>query len=190
MQSILNELLIGNKRFASESNNFQNLSKKRRLEGLDGQNPKAIIIGCSDSRIVPEYIFDQGLGDLFVIRVAGNVVDNNVMASIEYAVSQLSTPLIIVLSHSNCGAVESAIELDEKKAPGQIGSLIKSIKPAIEKAKVLDGNLLDNSSKENSKLILENLSHDSEILLDAINNNKLLAIAAHYDIKTGLVEIL
>ncbi len=189
-QTILNELLEGNKRFASESNEFPRIDKKRRHEGLNGQNPKAIIIGCADSRIPPELLFDQGLGDLFVIRVAGNIIDDAIIGSVEYAVAHLETPLIMVLSHTYCGAVDAAIKHTSNQVPGKIGSLIDAIKPAVERASLLEGDLLDNAAKENAKLVVENLNIQGEIISDAIKNNKLKALAAYYDINTGLVEIL
>lgn len=189
-QVVLNELLEGNKRFANEACEFPRLDENRRLEGLNGQSPKAIIIGCADSRIPPEFIFDQGLGDLFVIRVAGNIIDDAIVGSIEYAVDHLKTPLIMVLSHTNCGAVGAAIDHTPEEAPGKIGSLIEAIKPAVERARKLEGDLLDNSAKENAKYVVEKLKEQGEIITSAIKNNNLDVVAAYYNIESGLVEIL
>lgn len=189
-QTILKELLEGNKRFACESSEFPRLDKARRHEGLNGQSPKAIVIGCADSRIPPEFIFDQGLGDLFVIRVAGNIIDDAIVGSIEYAVDHLKTSLIVVLSHTNCGAVGAAIDHTPEEVPGKIGSLISAIKPAVERARGLDGDFLDNATRENAKLVVENIGKQGEIITDAISQNKLDVVAAYYDIESGLVEIL
>ena len=189
-QTVLNELLEGNKRFANETNEFPRVNKSSRLEGINGQNPKAIIIGCADSRIPPEYIFDQGIGDLFVLRVAGNIIDDAIVGSIEYAVDHLNTPLLIVLSHTDCGAVSAAIKYTAEEAPGKIGTLIKAIKPAIERAKKLDGDLLDNAARENAKLVVEELKEQGEIITAAIKEKKFEVVAAYYDLESGLVEIL
>lgn len=190
MGQILNELLEGNKRFVNEENEFPRLDKKRRLEGLNGQSPKAIIIGCADSRVPPEFIFDQGLGDLFVLRVAGNIVDDAIVGSIEYAVDHLKTSLIMVLSHTNCGAVGAAVDLEAKDAPGSIGSLITAIKPAVINVMNLEGDLQDNATKENARLVAKSLETNGDIIREAVEKNNLNIVAAYYDIESGLVEIL
>lgn len=190
MNKILNELLEGNKRFANSKCEFSGINEKRRIEGVSGQNPKAIVIACADSRISPEFIFDQGIGDLFVIRVAGNIIDDAIVGSIEYAVDHLETPLLIVMAHQNCGAVGAAIQLEIKDAPGKIGSLIEAIKPAIERAKQSKGDLHTNASKENAKLVVEQIKREGDIITGAIAKNKLDVVATYYNIETGLIEIL
>ncbi len=190
MQNILNELLEGNQRFVDETSEFPRLDKKRRLEGLNGQNPKAIIIGCADSRVPPELIFDQGLGDLFVLRVAGNIVDDAIIGSIEYAVAHLETPVLMVLSHTNCGAVGAAISTPVNEAPGHIGSLVEAIQPAIENVRGLEGDFQDNATKENARLVAASLKIQGDIIKGAYDNKKLEIVAAYYDLETGLVSII
>jgi len=189
-QNVLKELLEGNKRFANETNEFPRLNKDRRLEGMNGQNPKAIIIGCADSRVPPELIFDQGLGDLFVLRVAGNIVDEAIIGSIEYAVDHLKTPLVMVLSHTNCGAVGAAISTSVEEAPGSIGSLVKAIQPAIENVRGREGDFQDNATRENARLVAESLKSEGAIIKNAFESNKLEIVSAYYDIETGIVSVL
>lgn len=189
-QNVLKELLEGNKRFADETNEFPRLDKNRRLEGLNGQNPKAIIIGCADSRVPPELVFDQGLGDLFVLRVAGNIVDEALIGSIEYAVDHLKTPLIMVLSHTNCGAVGAAISTSVEDAPGSIGSLVEAIQPAIENVRGQAGDFQDNATKENARLVAESLKSEGTIIKKAFESNKLEIVSAYYDIESGIVSVL
>ena len=188
--SVLKDLLEGNQRFVSGTNEFPRIDRERRLEGLNGQKPKAIVIGCADSRVPPEYILDQGIGDLFVLRVAGNIVDDAIIGSIEYAVDNLETPLLMVLSHTNCGAVGAAIHTSVEDAPGSISSLIEAIKPAVEKVKDLEGDLQDNATKENARLVAESLKRQGQIISQAYVNNKLEIVAAYYDIETGIVTVL
>lgn len=189
-QNILNELLEGNNRFANEANEFPRLDKNRRLEGLNGQSPKAIIIGCADSRVPPELIFDQGLGDLFVLRVAGNIVDEAIIGSVEYAVAHLETPLLMVLSHTNCGAVGAAISTSVEEAPGSIGSLVEAIQPAVEKVRGMEGDFQDNATKENARLVAESLKSEGTIIKNAFEGKKLEIVSAYYDLETGLVTVL
>lgn len=190
MQEVLKSLLDGNARFVNEENQFPRIDKERRLEGLNGQNPQAIIIGCADSRVPPEYIFDQGIGDLFVLRVAGNIVDDAIIGSIEYAVAHLETPLIMVLSHTNCGAVGAAIETEVEDAPGSLGSLVEAIKPAIAKVQGQPGDLQDNATKENARLVAEGLKSQGDIIRTAFDQGKLDIVAAYYDLETGVVSVL
>lgn len=190
MHKVLRQLLDGNQNFVSEACEFPRLERERRLEGLNGQNPKAIVIGCADSRVPPELIFDQGLGDLFVLRVAGNIVDDAIIGSVEYAVAHLETPLLMVLSHTNCGAIGAAISTPASQAPGHVGSLIEAIQPAIENVRGLEGDFQDNATKENARLVAESLKGQGEIIKNAYNNEKLEIVAAYYDLETGIVSIL
>lgn len=189
-QLILDQLLEGNKRFASDTNNYSGVNAKRRLEGLEGQRPKAIIIGCADSRVAPELVFDQGIGDLFVIRVAGNIIDDAIIGSIEYAVSELETSLIMVLGHTNCGAVKASIESEAGDLPGSMGSFVKAIKPAVEEAKALEGDLLTNAIRTNAKYVADRLHSYGHIIPDAIKEGKVMVISAQYHFESGLVEVL
>ena len=129
----LQKLIDGNKRFVTGQFALKDLGDARREELVKGQKPFAVILTCSDSRVPPEHIFDQGLGDIFVVRNAGNVVDPVTLGSIEYAVEHLLAPLVVVLGHDYCGAVKAAV--DGGEAPGSIGAIIAKLLPSVEKAK-------------------------------------------------------
>ncbi len=184
----LQKLIEGNKRYADGKPVYPNQTMKRREEVAKGQSPFAVIISCSDSRVPPEIIFDQGLGDLFVVRVAGNIVDNMVMASVEYAAKHLNVQLAVVLGHKSCGAVDAAIKSDGSH--GSIDSLIKAIKPAVERAKNQTGDLQDNAVKANVKIVVYQLKSSKPILCELVKNNKLMIIGAFYDLDSGLVDTI
>lgn len=184
----LKELTEGNKRYASSKQSHPNQSTERRNEVAKGQKPFAVIVGCSDSRIPPEIIFDQGLGDLFVIRVAGNIVDDVALGSIEYAVSHLGSQLVVVLGHSKCGAVTATVQGGE--AHGHIGSIVRAIAPAVERAKAETGDLTDNSIRANALLVADQIKSSKPILSEMIQNGKIEVVSAYYDIDSGKVTIL
>jgi len=127
-------LLEGNKRFIEGKPAAKDCSAERRDELTKGQHPVATILSCSDSRVPPEVVFDQALGDIFIVRVAGNVIEPTVLGSIEYGVEHLHTPLLIILGHESCGAVKATLE-SEGKLEGNIGAILKKIRPAVEAAK-------------------------------------------------------
>lgn len=179
-------LIEGNKRYVSGNPIYPNQDEKRRKEVLSGQKPFAVIVGCSDSRVPPEIIFDQGIGDLFIIRVAGNIVDDVALGSIEYAVEHLGTELVIVLGHSKCGAVTATVKNEE--AHGHIGSIVNIIKPAVEKAKTQSGDIVENAIKNNVDLAVETLKSSEPIIKKSIEEGKLRIIGAYYHIDNGIVE--
>ncbi|MFO7447351.1 MAG: carbonic anhydrase [Ignavibacteriaceae bacterium] len=150
------------------------------------QHPFAVILSCSDSRVPPEVIFDEGLGDLFVIRVAGNVADEVVMGSIEYAAKYLAAPLVLVMGHEHCGAVHAALE------PGEYGEninrIIEKIAPAVEKTKSLPGDHYHNAVVENIKIVKTILEEDPE-LKPFVMEGKLKIVSGIYNLGTGEVEI-
>jgi carbonic anhydrase len=185
----LKKLLAGNERYREARPERPNQTLDRRREVADGQRPFAVILGCSDSRVPPEIIFDQGLGDLFIVRVAGGVVDNMVLGSIEYAVSHLKTPLIVVLGHSNCGAVTATLS-GHHELPGQLGSVTVSIQPAVDLVGDQPGDRVNRASKANAKMIAERLRNSKPVLFNAIQTSGLLIAAAYYNLSTGSVEIL
>lgn len=187
---ILKDLLEGNKRFVSGVTQFPRVDKDRRLEVLNKQIPKAIILGCADSRTSPEFIFNQGIGDLFVLRTAGNILDDVILASIDYAVLKLHVPLIVVLSHSNCGAVELAAKSSHNKVHHQLEVFAKEIKSAVEYVRDSEGDLIDNAIKENARQMVKKLKEHGEIIQNAIQSNKLHIVSAYYDMKSGVIEIL
>ncbi len=182
------KLVEGNKRFYSSKQIYPNQDLQRREELTKGQKPFAVIIGCSDSRVSPEVIFDQGLGDLFVVRVAGNIVDAVSLGSIEYAAEHLGTRLIMVLGHSKCGAVTATVQGGH--APGHIINIVDAIKPSIEKAKGRPGDLTDNTIRENARSVADQIRNSAPILSEMYKNGKIEVVSAYYDIDTGMVEIL
>ena len=184
----LQTLIEGNKRFAAMNGTHPNQGKERRDEVKGGQKPFAVIVGCSDSRIPPEILFDQGIGDIFVIRLAGNIVDDTALGSIEYAVDHLGTRLVVVLGHAKCGAVTAATQGGE--AHGHIGSIVQLIIPAVEQARAKSGDLVDNSIKENARLVAATIASSKPILSKMVEDGKIAVLPAYYDIDTGMVELL
>lgn len=185
----LQKLEEGNKHFASMHLKHPDISKKRLHSLEHGQNPFVAILSCSDSRVPPEIIFDQGLGDIFEIRNAGNVLDNQVIGSIEYALAHLGVKLVVILGHTDCGAVNATINNNHESQ--YIESLTDFITPAVQKAKTQEGDLYTNTSCINAKNAAEGLiNSDSKIIKKYIKNNDVLIIPAIYDIHTGKVEFL
>lgn len=184
----LQKLMDGNKRYTEAKLKHPNQDPIRRAEMAKGQHPFAVIIGCADSRVPPEIIFDQGLGDLFIIRIAGNVIDNPGLGSIEYGVEHLGVTLVMVLGHEKCGAVDAALKGGE--AAGHIGSLVEAIKPAVEKAKTEPGDALDNAVKENVKMVVAQLKASKPILAEMVEKGKIKIIGTRYDLDTGAVELI
>ncbi len=183
----LNELLAGHQRFLRQKRVFphQDLAQVRRV--AQSQTPIAAILSCADSRVVPEIIFDQGLGDLFVVRVAGNIAITEEIASEEYAVAVLQTPLVMVLGHSRCGAVTAA--LSGKPLPGVIPSLVTAIQPAIDQAKTQPGDLLTNAIQANVQRQVHRLTQ-SPVLAEQIREGKLAVQGAYYDLEQGEMTLL
>lgn len=184
----LGKLMEGNNRFTFEIAKHPNQTRNRIFEIAKEQKPFAVVIGCSDSRIPPEIIFDQGLGDLFTIRVAGNTVGNVCIGSVEYAVEHLGIQLVMVLGHQRCGVLKAAASGDD--VHHHLGSLVSTAKVAIEKAKGKKGCLIDNAVKENVKLLIKKLESDSEVIHKYIEDNRLKIVGAYYSLDTGRVEIL
>lgn len=188
-------LVDGNKRFAAGSARETSLQTKRD-ELLAGQSPFAIILGCSDSRVPAEIVFDQGLGDLFVIRVAGNIVAPSQIGSVEFAVEQFHTPLVVVLGHSMCGAVQATLEQLQRPTEQRsknLSAIVDRIRPAvetlIETSPTKDSNvLLEHAIKANIRASADHLRHGSQVIEDAVNKEKLLIVGAEYSLETGKVE--
>jgi carbonic anhydrase len=184
----LEMLKAGNKRCVADRLDHSHQSVARLQEIAKGQKPFAVILGCSDSRVPPEIIFDAGFGDLFVVRVAGNIADSVVIGSIEYAVEHLGSTLIVVLGHERCGAVQATYEGGE--APGHLGSLVEHIKSAVEKAQKGTGDGLDNAVRINATQVAEELRNSKPILSNAVAAGKIKIVAARYDLDDGKVEFL
>ncbi len=179
----LERLIAGNKRYVAGTPEHPNQSPERRKEVSSGQAPFACILGCADSRVPPEIIFDQGLGDLFVLRVAGNVANEMILGSLEYAVEHLGAQLIVVLGHKRCGAVAAAVSGGE--APGHIGKLVEAIQPAVDRSKSMQGDAVENAVRENIQLTAEKLQSDSSILKGRVDADTLEINGAFYDLDTG-----
>jgi carbonic anhydrase len=191
---VLKRLLEGNQRFMKGETTSPRRGPDDFRPLAEGQRPVAVIVGCSDSRVPPELLFDQGVGDLFVIRVAGNVVKGAgppVKGSIEYGVAELGASLVMVLGHSECGAVKAAIKhLDDKDAlPGAIEPLVNSIRPAVVKARRMPGNLLDNALRANVAIGVEQLRSLQPILAPAVKRGRIKVVGAMYDLATGSVTM-
>ena len=179
----------GNKRFASGNANTRlSNSQARRAELIDAQAPFAVIVACSDSRVPVELLFNQGLGDLFVIRVAGNIVAPSQIGSVEFAASNLGTRLVVVLGHSNCGAVDATLkelsQEQETRSPN-LQSIVNRIRPALE---VLDNPSLRDAVAANVRNSVEQLRHGSDILEKLIDSDDLTVVGAEYSIESGVVE--
>lgn len=185
----LKKLIGGNKRFVEGKSikPRQNAETIKKLE--NGQAPFATIVGCSDSRVPNEVIFDQGLGDLFIIRTAGQVSAAASYGSMEFATLKLNTKLIVVLGHTECGAVAAAVERPDN-IPGHIVTLINEIKPAVAKCSHLPGNPVENAVRQNVIDQVNNLRDLEPILHKKYINGEILIVGAVYDIHTGKVEFL
>ncbi|HOT07143.1 MAG TPA: carbonic anhydrase [Methanotrichaceae archaeon] len=185
----LKNLMDGNARFVSGQAIRPNQGSDRLAEVVGGQHPFAVLVGCSDSRIPPEIIFDQGIGDIFVIRTAGQVIDDVALGSIEYAVEHLGVKLVMVLGHDSCGAVKATV--DGGEAPGHIGSLVKSISPAVEAARS-DGNLsvLDQAIDINVRNIVEQIKGSGPILSHEVADGKIGVVGARYNLSSGAVHLV
>jgi carbonic anhydrase len=187
----LDRLMRGNDRYVKGKMERHDFIHERPALAL-GQNPFAAILGCADSRVGPEYAFDSGRGDVFVCRVAGNFADVESIASFEYAVAVLGTPLILVLGHSKCGAVDAAVKSvkEGKEFPGHIPSLIEAIRPAVKAAQDQPGDLLENAIKQNVILNVEKLKTAGPILSKALQEGKLKVAGGVYSLDTGRVTLI
>lgn len=183
---ILQRLKEGNKRFVSDrlDGNLQNGSRREKLTG--GQDPYAIILSCADSRVVPELAFDTGLGELFVVRVAGNIANTSSIASIEYAVANIGSPVIVVLGHESCGAVTAAVQGGDNGY--NLNHLLGQIYPAVIASK--ENAELSDIVKKNAELSVIDLVSRSNILSDAVEDGKLAIVSAYYHLDSGVVDFL
>ncbi|BAF60857.1 carbonic anhydrase [Pelotomaculum thermopropionicum SI] len=181
-------LMEGNGRFVEGRLAPKDLGGARREElASKGQKPFAVIVTCSDSRVPPEILFDQALGDLFVIRVAGNVVDQVALGSVEYAVEHLNTPLVVVMGHEKCGAVQAAV--DGGEVPGSIGAIVSKIRPSVQKAAAAGaagGELYEKTADENIKSAIEELKK-SPVIRHFMEEGRLMLIGAKYHLSSGRV---
>lgn len=181
-------LIEGNKRYVNAKLSHPNQTTERRFEVAKGQHPFSAIVSCSDSRVPPEVIFDQGLGDLFVIRLAGNIIDDAALGSLEYAVEHLGVKHILVLGHERCGAVDATVKGGE--VPGHIGSIVKAIHPAVDKVKNQPGDLLDNAVRANVAMVVQQLKSSAPILMELVKKGDITIDGARYDLDDGVVALL
>ncbi|NTU43840.1 MAG: carbonic anhydrase [Nitrospirales bacterium] len=185
------KLMEGNKRFVSGELHHWDVKEKRESL-VRGQHPSAIVVACSDSREVPELLFDQDLGDLFVVRAAGNVLDAVELGSIEYAAEHLHAPLVIILGHDSCGAVTAAVDA-KGKPEGNIGAIVKRIQPAVKKAKTEGGDrheIIDHAVRANVTHSEEYMLKNSPVLKHLVEKGELRVVTAVYHLSDGKVEVL
>ncbi len=196
-EEALDRLREGNRRFVTESPDARSMSV-RPAETAEGQHPFAIILGCSDSRVPAEIIFDQGLGDLFVIRVAGNMVAPSQIGSVEFAAAEFQTRLVVVLGHSQCGAVIAAVDELQSAAENpspNLRAIVDFVRPSVERC-LADGagddrdTLVEKAVQANIRSSVEHLRRGSEMLKQLIADEGLRIVGAEYSLQTGLVEFL
>jgi carbonic anhydrase len=196
-QEALKRLKDGNARFVTNVNSdYSTIIHNKRPELVETQAPFAIVLGCSDARVPAELVFDQGLGDLFVIRVAGNVVAPSGIGSVEFAALSFGTPLVVVLGHSNCGAIAATVDVltGNSKIPSQnLHSIVKRIRPAVETLLATELRhdhqaLIEHSVRANVRTSVEHLSSGSPTLEKLISENKLMVVGAEYSLETGEVD--
>ncbi|MBE7209516.1 MAG: carbonic anhydrase [Gluconacetobacter diazotrophicus] len=189
----LDRLKDGNRRhLAGEYIPVKQTSAERRASLAQKQQPFCVLVGCSDSRVPPEVLFGCGLGEIFIVRNAGNSVDTAAMGSIEYGVAVLGAPLVVVLGHERCGAVQAAVDVVRKDAtfPGSIGRMIEPIIPAVLRAsrEGAEGDLLDRSVRENVRGVVDRLRHAAPLLVGPQQDGTLRIVGARYDLDDGTVE--
>ena len=185
---VIRELKAGNEHHVTKHYQHPHQTVARQRELTTSQAPHAAILSCADSRVAPEIVFDQGLGDLFDVRVAGNIAGESEIASIEYAAEHLKVPLLVVMGHQRCGAVTAA--LDAGEAHGNVLMLLEAIRPAVEKARGLPGDLVDNSVRLNVENVVNQLRASKPILAELINRQQLRIVGTVYSLDTGRIDWL
>jgi carbonic anhydrase len=191
---VLRRLLEGNQRFSKGETTEPRRAPADFRALAEGQRPVATIVGCADSRVPPELLFDQGVGDLFVVRVAGNLVSGAgalVKGSIEYSVAELGVSLVMVLGHSTCGAVKAAIKHvdDGDRLPGALGEMVNRLRPAVVKAKGIPGDRLANATNANVATGVETLRSLQPFVAPAVKQGQVKVVGAVYDLRTGAVTL-
>ena len=200
-EQALEKLMDGNARYVKGEARQGDITPAQREKLAAGQSPYAVIVGCADSRVPPELAFDGGPGDLFVIRDAGNIVDDNEIASIEYAVAVLNVPLVVVLGHESCGAVDAAVKAQTKGASfdGHIHDLVEDLRPSVIAAMrnktegegdTADKKLLDAAVRENVRRVVDELERSKPYVGPAAEEGKIMIVPARYDLDTGEVTVI
>lgn len=190
----LSRLVKGNERFVRGDIGNLSSSAMNRPVMVDGQSPFAVILGCSDSRVPVEIVFDQGLGDLFIVRVAGNIVAPSQIGSVEFAVERFGTPLVVVLGHSHCGAIDATLNFDEngRTLSPNLSFIVERIRPGISEVMKMrdcsDAERTARAVRANVQASVEHLKHGSQAMEQFISDGKLLIVGAEYSLQTGQVE--
>lgn len=193
------KLMNGNQRFISGQPAAKDLGNDRRKELVKGQHPFAVILSCSDSRLPPEHIFDQGLGDIFVVRTAGNTLDKISIGSIEYGVEHLHAPLLVILGHQQCGAVKATIDsygkprkLKKGHPEDSIGALIEKIRPAVDQAmkSSKSGDALEGAIRNNVRNVYRELREKSPVIRELVRSGRLNVILGEYQLDSGEIKVL
>ncbi len=187
-EEVLETLLEGNKRWVAGKLIHPNHCEESRQSVMHQQEPIATVLTCADSRVPPVDIFDQGIGDLFVVRVAGNIIGDHTLGSIEYAVAHLHTPLVLVMGHSSCGAITAVAH--GANLGGHMATLAPPIQTAIKRIKDNEGDLITNASKEVACQIARHIETSEPIIADYVEGGKVQVIAAYYDLQSGAVTVL
>ena len=184
----LNMLMEGNRWFVSGRTRHPVVDAEFRKEQASGQEPIAAILTCADSRVPPLTIFDQRIGDLFVVRIAGNIVGDHALGSIEYAVAHLHTPLVVVLGHSSCGAVNAVASNDQ--LGGHMSTFVPPIQAALKAARNKDGDLIDNAAMELAVQMAAKIATAQPIIADYVEQDEIAVVPAFYNLKSGTVSII
>lgn len=184
----MQKLLEGNRRYFSGKMIHPNKDEMRRKELASGQSPFAVVIGCSDSRVPPELIFDQGFGDLFVVRVAGGCIDPVVTSSVEYVVEHLGASVVVVLGHKRCAAVSIAATTENPK--GYVKVLVDALKPAVDEGRKKPGDIVYNSILANVQMTADKFKESEHAMGRLVKEGKVKVVGAFYDIDTGEVSFL
>jgi carbonic anhydrase len=187
-EAALHALMIGNGRFCRGQSLHPRQGALRRKSLVAGQTPIATVLSCSDSRVTPELIFDQGLGDLFVIRDAGNSVDDEVLGSIEYSVEHLGTQLIVVVGHEKCGAVTAAVKGDHEGT--HVDAVLIPLNLAVQQTKGRPGDQVNNAVRDNILIVVDELKKSQPVLAHFLASGKLQIVGAEYHLESGKVEFL
>lgn len=187
-EAALQRLLDGNARFVAGHSEHPHQSVARRVEVATGQSPFAVILTCADSRVSPELYFDQGLGDIFVVRDAGNTLNDHVIGSIEYAVEHLHASVIIVVGHEKCGAVAAAVAGGHFE--GKIGTIVEAIRPAVMDTRNQAGDKTDNAIRGNARRVAQTLTVTGPTIAQAVRSGQVKIFAARYDLGSGRIELL
>jgi carbonic anhydrase len=185
-------LTVGNQRYRTGRTQHLNSTVGRRVAVAPSQLPWAVVLSCSDSRVPPEVVFDRGIGDLFVARVAGNTVEDALLGSMEFAVATYAVPLLVVLGHERCGAVQGAVDMVTKGAtfPGHLSAMIDPIRPAAEEARAAGGDIVDAAVRANVRLNVARLKESEPLLAPKVRANQLRIVGARYDLETGRVDFI